>query len=185
MSEMTVASSWGSAKLGDEALVYADKLYNLARYLTGNGSDAEDLVQETYTRALQAASQFTPGTNLEAWLFRILRNTFISAYRRRRNSPIEGGLDTVSPVHEDVRASEWLCGDRELDRLRSVVGDELERALMNLSDDARAVILLDLEGLSEREIADVLSCATGTVRSRRSRARAALRRLLSDYENVR
>src|SRR5438445_12614756 len=83
--------------MGREALAYADGLYNLARYLTRNESDAEDLVQETYTRAFNAAAQFTPGTNLKAWLFRILRNTFVSHYRRERHNPVTGGLDTVSP----------------------------------------------------------------------------------------
>src|SRR5215468_3429210 len=84
--------------LGREALAYADSLFNLARYLTGNDSDAEDLVQETYGRALKGAAQFTPGTNLKAWLFRILRNTFVSHYRRERHNPVTGGLDTVAPV---------------------------------------------------------------------------------------
>ena len=83
--------------LGEAALAYADTLHNLARYLTRNPADAEDLVQETYARALRAAAQFTPGTNLKAWLFRILRNTFISLYRRRRADPTVGGLDTVAP----------------------------------------------------------------------------------------
>ena len=184
MTGMAVAPAGDAARLGAEALAHADALYNLARYLTGNVADAEDLVQETYTRALRAASQFTPGTNLKAWLCRILRNTFISIYRRQRSSPIEGGLDTVTPVHQYAGTSEWLHGDPELDRLRSLVGEELERALMTLSEDARTVILLDLEDLSEREIADVMSCAPGTVKSRRSRARAELRRLLSDYQTA-
>ena len=77
-----------------------------------------------------------------------------------------------------------MQGDAELDRLRTVVGKEIERALLKLSEDARTVILLDLDGLSEREIASVMHCAVGTVKSRRSRARAALRQLLSDYENA-
>jgi RNA polymerase sigma-70 factor (ECF subfamily) len=176
-----VEPRWEAAKLGREALAYADILHNLARYLTRNATDAEDLVQETYTRALRAASQFTPGTNLKAWLFRILRNTFISLYRRQRHDPTVGGLDTVNPSQRDAAEGEWLRGDLELDCLRGVVGEEIEQALMSLSEDARTIVLLDLEDLSEQEIASVVGCAVGTVKSRLSRARMALRRQLSDY----
>ena len=181
MGTVVVEPRWEAAKLGHEALAYADALYNLARYLTRNATDAEDLVQETYTRALRAASQFTPGTNLKAWLFRILRNTFISLYRRQRNDPTVGGLDTVNPRERDATEGEWLQGDLELDRLRGLVGEEIEQALMTLSEDARTIVLLDLEDLSEQEIATVVGCAVGTVKSRLSRARTALRRHLSDY----
>ena len=167
--------------LGHEALAYADTLYNLARYLTGNVADAEDLVQETYARAIQATDRFTRGSNLKAWLFRILRNTFISAYRRQRHNPTVGGFDTVDPNAQGAVDEEWLRGDPELHRLRNVVGEEIERALMMLSDDARTVILLDLEGLTEVEVAHVVGCAVGTVKSRLTRARAALRLLLKDY----
>src|SRR5262245_24839754 len=165
------------AALGREALAYADALHSLARYLTRNATDAEDLVQETYARALRGAAQFTPGTNLKAWLFRILRNTFISLYRRRRASPEVGGIDLVdAPSTED-----WLRDDLELDRLRKVVAEEIEAALMSLSEEARTVVLLDLEDLSEVEMAAVLECPVGTVKSRLARARAALRRRLRDY----
>ena len=167
--------------LGSEALAYIDTLHNLARYLTGNDTDAEDLLQETYARALRSADQFTPGTNLKAWLFRILRNTYLSAYRRRRNDPTVGGLDTVDPAMAAPAEVAWLRDDVELDRLRKVVAEEIERALMSLSEDARTVILLDLEGLTEVEVAQVLGCPVGTVKSRLSRARAALRQRLKDY----
>ncbi|PYM46222.1 MAG: RNA polymerase subunit sigma-24 [Candidatus Rokuibacteriota bacterium] len=175
------AGTGAGAALGREALAYVDSLHNLARYLTGNASDADDLVQETYARALKAAERFTPGTNLKAWLFRILRNTFLSAYRRERNNPVSGGLDTVDPAAQGVADDHWLRDDMELDRLRKIVAGEIEAALMTLSDEARTVILLDLEGLTEVEVAQVVGCAVGTVKSRLARARLALRRQLKDY----
>jgi RNA polymerase sigma-70 factor (ECF subfamily) len=178
---MTGASGLEPGGLGREALAYVDGLHNLARYLTGNASEAEDLVQETYARALRAADQFTPGTNLKAWLFRILRNTFISDVRRRRASPVMGGLDTVIPSRQDVGDDTWLRDDLELERLRGVVAAEIEAALLRLSEDARTVILLDLEGLTEVEVAQVMDCAVGTVKSRLARARATLRQHLKDY----
>jgi RNA polymerase sigma-70 factor (ECF subfamily) len=179
--DMEHGGGGSEAALGREALAYADTLYNLARYLTRNPADAEDLVQDTYARALQSAAQFVPGTNLKAWLFRILRNAFISRYRRRRHDPTVGGLDTVDPTAQGPAHEEWLRDDLELERLRKMVGAEIERALLTLSEDARTVILLDLEGLTEVEVAEVVGCAVGTVKSRLARARAALRRLLKDY----
>jgi len=169
------------AALGREALAYVDTLHNLARYLTGNGHDAEDLVQETYARALKGAGQFTPGTNLKAWLFRILRNTFISLYRRRRNDPTVGGLDTIEPFAQTSADENWLRNDMELDRVRGIVAEDIEKALMTLSEEARTVILLDLEGLTEVEASQVIGCPVGTVKSRLARARAALRQQLRDY----
>jgi RNA polymerase sigma-70 factor (ECF subfamily) len=168
--------------VGREALAYADGLYNLARYLTKNESDAEDLVQDTYGRAIRSAAQFTPGSNLKAWLFRILRNSFVSHYRRERHNPITGGLDTVAPrlpVPDDIGR---LRESVEIDRLRKAAAEDIERALLALSEDARTVILLDLEGLNESETALVIGCAVGTVKSRLSRARAALRQTLREWE---
>ncbi len=169
------------SSVADEALRYVDALHNLARYLTGNPSDAEDLVQETYARALSSLHQFTPGTNLKAWLFRILRNTFVSVYRRQRRNPVVGGLDTVDPGPVGPAAETWVHDDLELDRLRKIVAEEIEAALLMLSEEARTVILLDLEGLTEVEVADVVGCPVGTVKSRLARARASLRERLRDY----
>ena len=167
--------------MANEALAYVDALHNLARHLTGNQEDAEDLVQETYARAFRAERQFTPGTNLKAWLFRILRNTFVSSYRRRRRDPTIGGLDPIEAESAGALDQAWLRNDVELDRLRKVVAEEIEAALMTLSEDARTVILLDLEGLTEVEVSEVLGCPVGTVKSRLARARAALRLKLRDY----
>jgi RNA polymerase sigma-70 factor, ECF subfamily len=170
-----------SGSIGRDALAYADTLFNLARYLTGNSADAEDLVQETYARAMRAAAQFEPGTNLKAWLFRILRNTWLSLARRRRIDPTVGGLDTVAPPVPLPATAAALRQDAELDCLRKLVAEDLERALMQLTDDARTIVLLDLEGLTEVEVAAVVGCAVGTVKSRLARARQTLRRLLQDY----
>jgi RNA polymerase sigma-70 factor (ECF subfamily) len=170
--------SRGAAELGDEALAHADALYNLARWLTGSDGDAEDLVQETYARALAARKRFD-GRHLKAWLFQILRNTFVDGYRKRKHEgarPIDADLD--GPIDAD-----WLRGDVEIHQLRKVVAHEIEAALMALSEDARAVILLDLEGMTEMEVAEILGCAVGTVKSRLARARLLLRRRLKDYAN--
>ena len=172
---------FGRRDAARDALAHADALHNFARHLTGDGAEAEDLVQETYARALAHWQSFRGG-NLKAWLFRILRNTFIDVYRRQRNNPTSGGLDTVSPTLEP--SGELLRDDVELDQLRGMVAADIEAALMTLTEDGRTVVLLDLEGLTEVEVADVLGCAVGTVKSRLARARAALRRRLQAYAHV-
>ena len=126
-------------------------------------------------RALANAHEYRPG-NLKAWLFRILRNAFIDGRRRRRPEQPLGELDVV-----DGGDGELLRDDLELERLRGVVGEDIQAALAALSDDARAIILLDLEGFSESEVAELMGCAQGTVKSRLSRARMLLRRRLKDY----
>jgi RNA polymerase sigma-70 factor (ECF subfamily) len=162
------------------ALDHLDALYRVARNLTGRDDDAEDLVQETYTRALAAWAQFTEGTNLRAWLFRILRNAHIDAYRRARANPVHGGLEDEFAA-DTGSSREPLRGDAELERLRGVVTADIEAALAALGVDARTIILLDMEGFTETELADTLGCAVGTVKSRLARARALLRERLRDY----
>ncbi len=162
-----------------DALAHADALYSFARRLAGNGSDAQDLVQETYARALEAWDPGAPPTRLAAWLFRILRNAHLDRRRRDGRSPLQsdGDLDEASAQDDDA----WLRSDFELEAMRRLVSDEIEAALSCLTEDARAVILLDLEGFTESEVAEVLGCAVGTVKSRLARAREALRRRLAEY----
>ncbi len=167
-------------ELASRALAYADALHNLARYLVRSEADAEDLVQETYVRALAAADRLEVGGNLKAWLFRILRNAFLSRLRHAQHDPTEGGLDTVAP-HAGPPTGGALRDDAELEAMRGIVGAEIETALRALTEDARTAILLDLEGFSEAEMSSILGCAPGTVKSRLSRARAALRERLAEY----
>lgn len=165
----------------EEALVHADALHQLARYLTHRESDAEDLVQETYVRAVEAWGRLAPDSNVKAWLFRILRNVHLSRYRKERLRPVAGSYDTIESDPAPLAGNPPLLGDRELERLRGLVGADIEAALRRLSEDARTVVLLDAEGFTETELAHVLGCAVGTVKSRLSRARAELRLLLADY----
>ncbi len=161
-----------------QLLDQAGALYNFARYLCRDPAQAEDLVQDAFARALDAQDAFVVGSNLRAWLFRILRNAFLDGKRRERNRPLtlSEESDAVAVV-SDV----WLRGDIEIDRLRGLVARDIEAALSRLSDDARSVILLDLEGFTETEIASVMDTAVGTVKSRLARARAVLREELQEY----
>jgi RNA polymerase sigma-70 factor, ECF subfamily len=165
-----------------EALEHLDALYRLARRMTGSDEEAEDLVQETFARAIDKRGQFIAGSNLRAWLFRILRNLYVDRWRRSKASPVKEHLgEDDEPEDDAVAGGDALRGDRELERLRGVVADDIERALRELSVDGRTVILLDLEGFTQDEVAEVLGCSVGTVKSRLSRARAKLRELLRDY----
>ena len=161
----------------EQVLGEAGTLYNFARYLCRDAALAEDLTQDTFARALDAESKFLPGSNLKAWLFRILRNAYLDGRRRERRYPALQSGDDAEPAPPEV----WLRGDVEVDFLRGLVARDIEAALAHLSDDARAVILLDWEGCTETEIASVMDIAIGTVKSRLARARAVLRERLQEY----
>jgi RNA polymerase sigma-70 factor, ECF subfamily len=167
---------------GTRLLEQASALYNFARYLSRDSVVAEELVQDAFARALDAEARFVPGSNLKAWLFRILRNAFLDAKRRDRRSPVVlRQSDEAEHEHEHDASDAWLRGDIEIDRLRNLVARDIEAALNRLSDDARSVILLDLEGFTETEIASVMDSAVGTVKARLARARAVLREELREY----
>src|SRR4051812_32236432 len=161
---------------GPDALAHVDRLFNLGRRLTGNDADADDLVQETYVRAVAGAHTFGGG-NLKAWLFKILRNTFIDLRRRDRGAAAAPAGPELASENDDT---ELLRDDLELDRLRRLVGEEIDAALAALSDESRTIVLLDVEGFNETEVAGILGCPVGTVKSRLSRARLLLRDKLKD-----
>ncbi len=153
------------ATFAEQALGHVDELYSLARQLSPQ--DAEDLVQDTYARAF--AGRFD-GENLRAWLFRILRNCFIDQARRKK-IVLEIPDDTLEATHFDPQA---------LDQLRTITANEITAALAALPVEYRFVVMLDLEGFSEAECADILRCPAGTVKSRLSRAKARLRTILKE-----
>jgi RNA polymerase sigma-70 factor (ECF subfamily) len=138
-------------------------------------------VQETFARALGAKQQFTTGTNLKAWLFKILRNLHVDELRRSSKSPLADAGELNEAAWPRGGELEQLRGDAELEALRNLVAEDIDAALGTLSSDAQAIILLDFEGFTEPELAELLSCAPGTVKSRLARARALLRQCLTEY----
>ena len=172
-----------------EALGFLDALYRTALRMTRSEADAEDLVQETYIRAFRFKDQFTPGTNLKAWLFRILTNTFINTYRRKQSQPEFTELDDVDEFSLYKRMSDLkvssASGDPETEFLNGLVDSEVKDALMELPEKFRQVVLLDTEGFSYKEIAEMLDIPIGTVMSRLHRGRKFLQKRLLDLAQQR
>jgi RNA polymerase sigma-70 factor (ECF subfamily) len=166
----------------EEALPHLDSLYNFALYLTRNPTESEDLVQEAMFRAYRFIDRYEPGTNCKAWLFRILRNTFINEYRRKSNRPQEVSweLEETMPDTSQPIAGRIPNPDEEL--FRDLYDDEVTDALESLPDEFREVVLMrDVEGLTYQEIANVIDRPVGTVRSRIARGREMLRKRLTGY----
>lgn len=160
-----------------EALAHLDSMYGAAMRLTRSAADADDLVQDAFLKAYRFHDRFEPGTNMKAWLLRILTNTFINKYRRTHRERRVLESDDAEPVGDGVmsRAAMRALQDPDGDAMRSLVSQEIQAALDELSEEHRLMIVLaDVEELSYKEIADIVGCPIGTVMSRLHRARKQL-----------
>lgn len=172
------------ARFEREALVYVDQLYAAALRMARNPADAEDLVQEAYMKAFSAFHQYKPGTNLKAWLYRILTNTYINVYRKRQREPYQANTDTVEDwqlARAGEHDSKGLLS-AETEALNRLPDSNVKEALQAIPEDFRmAVYYSDVEGFSYKEISEIMDTPIGTVMSRLHRGRKLLRDLLADY----
>lgn len=167
----------------EEFLPHADALYNFAYNFVRSEDDANDLVQETFIKAFDKAASYAVGSNARAWLFTILKNTFINDYRKRERRPRQVELEDHSSFHGDSDSTD-LSGftDLRTEIFADLLGDEATRAFEALSEDSREVILLSvLEDFKYEEVAEIMDLPIGTVRSKLFRAKNALKAQLADY----
>ena len=171
-----------------DAIAFVDPLYSAAMRMTRNPQDAEDLVQETFAKAYGAFHQFQEGTNLKAWLYRILTNTFINSYRKRQREPYQQMTDDIEDWQLARAESHTSSGlkSAEAVALEHLPDTDVKQALQSIPEDFRlAVYLADVEGFSYKEIAEIMGTPIGTVMSRLHRGRGQLRSLLTDYARER
>lgn len=169
-----------------EMIPHMDALYNFAIRLANDPNDAEDLVQDTIVKAYRFFSSYERGTNAKAWLFRILKNSYINNYRKQSKQPFQVDYDEISTYYESVRSERSDTTDMEEIMYRELLDDEVTRALNKLPEDFRTVVLLcDIEGFTYEEIANMLDVPIGTIRSRLHRGRNLLRTSLSQYASRR
>jgi len=177
-----------AARFERDALGYLDQLYGAALRMTRNRADAEDVVQEAFIKAFSSFHQFKPGTNLKAWLFRILTNTYINGYRKAQRRPQTADGDDVEDWQSARAASHDATGLRsaEVEALDTMPDERIREALDSLSDDFRQVVMLaDVEGFAYKEIAEIMGTPIGTVMSRLNRARKQLRAQLIEVAGAR
>ncbi|WP_066643538.1 sigma-70 family RNA polymerase sigma factor [Serinicoccus hydrothermalis] len=173
-----------AARFEREAMPLLDQMYSAALRTTRNPTDAEDLVQETYAKAFAAFHQYRPGTNLRAWMYRILTNSYINSYRKKQRQPLESDSSDVEDYQLARAASHSSTGLRsaEAEALDHLPDSDVTRALASIGEDFRmAVYLADVEGFAYKEIAEIMDTPIGTVMSRLHRGRKQLRELLTDY----
>ncbi len=179
MNDTLTTTAWD---FSSAQLPYRDQLFKTALRLTRSVEESEDLLQETYLKAYRHYHQFTEGTNLKAWLFRILKNTFINGYRRNRNRPQMLDFDELRDSGEDFEAGVPMSQNPETDYLGQELDHEIREALMALPHHYRmAVLMVDLQGLSYQEVADALAVPIGTIMSRLYRGRKKIERALLNY----
>lgn len=169
-----------------EMIPHLDSLYNFAIRLTTDPIDAEDLVQDTIVKAFRFFGSYEKGTNAKAWLFRILKNSYINNYRKKSKQPQQVDYDEISTYYETVRSEQSDTTDMEDIYYRDRLDDQVTRALQRLPEDFRTVVLLcDVEGFTYEEIANMLDVPIGTIRSRLHRGRNLLRVELEEYADKR
>jgi RNA polymerase sigma-70 factor (ECF subfamily) len=165
-----------------EFMPHIDAMYNFAYRLTLDEDDAKDLVQETYLKAFRFIKSFEEGTNAKAWLFRILKNSFINNYRKISKQPNKVDYQEVESYYNSDSVDEKITTDLRVETVQHMIGDEITNALNSLDIDFRTVIILcDLEGFTYEEMAKILDIPIGTVRSRLHRARNLLKEKLAGY----
>jgi len=174
----------------EQALPFIDQLYAAGMRMTRNPSDAQDLVQETYVKAFSAFRQFQQGTNLKAWLYRILTNTFINSYRKKQRDPYKNTIDDLEDwqLGEAVSttSASRVSRSAEAEAIDHLPDSTVKDALQSIPEDFRlAVYLADVEGFSYQEIADIMKTPVGTVMSRLHRGRRLLREKLTGYAQER